>query len=174
MALTARGRRFAIPIALAAGLALAACGEDAPNENPFTSEGFANAVDAVEEDAGDDAELVQVQIKEGRALFKMREDGSTSVLVFPGDVFEPIGPEAVGEEPEGEEFPLSEVDPDAIDRILEGVGEESEVEGIEVPVMTLKRSPDADLGWVIDARGGGRRLVFEAEADGSGVALREP
>ena len=157
---------------VAAGIALAACGEETVNENPFTSEGFGSAVEAIAEDAGEDTSLVQVQIKQGRALFKAREGDSVRVFVFPGDVFEPVGPEAVGETPGGEEFPLSDVDPEAVDRILEAIGEENSPQGIEVPVMTLERRADGELGWVIRAVGEGRRLVFEADTDGSDLRLR--
>lgn len=167
-----QGRATATAMVVAAGIALAACGEETVNENPFTSEGFGNAVEAIAEDAGEDTSLVQVQIKQGRALFKAREGDSVRVLVFPGDVFEPVGPEAVGETPGGEEFPLSDVDPEAVDRILEAVGEQSEVRGIEVSVMTLQRRADEELGWVIRAEGGGQRLVLDADADGSDVRLR--
>src|SRR4029077_2505894 len=70
------------------------------------------------------------------------------------------------------DFPLSEVDPAAINKIVSGVKEKSGVNDLNVTVMTLAKSPvDGLLKWVINAEGGGRTgLVYNAEPDGSNVA----
>lgn len=169
MTLPARLRTLALALALGAGPALLGCGEETPNEDPFTSEGFADGVEAVKEDAGEDAQLVQVQISQGRALFKTREGDSVSVLVYPGDPAEPIGPEAAGVAPDIESFPVEEIDPDAVDRILTSVGEELGPQA-EVTAMTLQRRPNGELGWTVDALPG--QVTFFADADGSDLARR--
>lgn len=173
--LSARRAGLALALAVAASVAALGCGDEPLNEDPFTSEGFANAVEAVRDDAGEDVELVQVQIKQGRALFKSRRGASESVFVYPGDpADDPISPEAAGTVPRAEPFSLDEVEPDAVDRMLEAIGGEAG-EGVEVPTMTLQRGPDRELEWTINAlSGNGNRAAFSAHADGSGLVRARP
>src|SRR5262249_34851753 len=71
----------------------------------------------------------------------------------------------------GQDYPFSEIDPAAIDKIVSGVKSESGVSDIKVTVMTLEKSAvDGKLGWTINAEGGGRTgLVYNADPDGSNV-----
>ena len=78
-----------------------------------------------------------------------------------------IGPGSL----EGQDFPLSEIDPAAIDKIVSGVKQQAGVNDLKVTVMTLEKSTvDGQLKWTINAEGGGRTgLVYNAEPDGSNV-----
>jgi hypothetical protein len=72
---------------------------------------------------------------------------------------------------DGQDFPFSEIDPAAIDKIVSGVKENAGVNDLKVTVMTLEKSNiDGQLKWTINAEGGGRTgLVYNAEPDGSNV-----
>jgi hypothetical protein len=78
-----------------------------------------------------------------------------------------IGPGSL----EGQDFPFSEIDPAAINEIVDGVKQESGVSDLKVTVMTLEKSSvDGQLKWTINAEGGGRTgLVYNAEPDGANV-----
>lgn len=167
-------------VALIAALALAACGGDdsgdAPslegNEDLFTSSGFGEAVDAVEGEEGADAPVLQLQVTEGGAEFQLRDGEAATGYIYTGGELEPVEVEVIGGGSlEGLDFPLSEVDPAAVDKIEASVQEESGIEDIQVTVLTLEKSRiDGELRWVINAEGGGRTgLVFNADPDGSNV-----
>jgi hypothetical protein len=166
--------------ALCAALALGACGDDdsggAPslegNEDLFTSSGFGEAVDAVSGEAGADAPILRVQVTEGGAEFQLRDGEAATGFIYTGGELEPVEVEIIGGGTiEGLDFPLTEVDPAAIDKITSGVTDASGIDDIEVTVMTLeKQALDGQLRWVINAEGGGRTgLVFNADPDGSNV-----
>jgi hypothetical protein len=168
---------FSIGLA-ACAVALAACGAssggDSTNGNDelFTTAGFQKANDAVKDKAGEDAQALQVQITEGGADYKLRDgERATGFIYTGGDVHdeqvEVIGPGSL----EGRDFPFSEIDPAAIDKIVSGVKSESGLDDLKVTVMTLEKSVvEGKLKWTIDAEGGGRTgLVYNAEPDGSNV-----
>lgn len=174
--------RPAIALALCAALAtaFAACGggsgDGAPsfegNEELFSSSGFAEAVDAVSAEAGAEAPILRVQVTEGGAEFQIRDGEAATGFIYTGGELEPVEVEVIGGGSlEGLDFPLTEVDPAAIDRINSGVRSESGIPDLEVTVMTLeKQLLDGQLRWVINAEGGGRTgLVFHADPDGSHV-----
>ncbi|HEU4980514.1 MAG TPA: hypothetical protein VFT14_04795 [Solirubrobacterales bacterium] len=175
-----KAAKWGLTIGLAlAALALAACGGDddggdpaAANEELFTTAGFQQAYDGVTEEAGEGAQVLQVQITSGGASFKLRSgEQATGFVYTDGELHdqevEVIGPGSL----EGTDFPISEVDPAAIDRIVEGVRSESGVSGIEPTVMTLEKGAvDGELRWTVNAEGGGRSgLVYTADPDGSNV-----
>jgi hypothetical protein len=169
---------LAIGLAVSA-LALAACGGSSDggvstsgNADLFTSAGFQKAYDAVKDKAGENAQVLQVQITAGGADFKLRNGEQATGFVYTGgdlhdEKVDVIGPGSL----EGQDFPYSEVDPAAIDKIVSGVKSESGVNDLKVTVMTLERSSvDGKLKWAINAEGGGRAgLVYNAEPDGSNV-----
>jgi hypothetical protein len=158
-------------------VALAACGSSggtstSGNSDLFTSAGFQKANDAVKEKAGENAQALQVQITEGGADFKLRNGEQATGFVYTGgdlhdEKVDVIGPGSL----EGQDFPFSEIDPAAIDKIVSGVKEKAGVNDLKVTVMTLEKSPvDGTLKWTINAEGGGRTgLVYNAEPDGSNV-----
>jgi hypothetical protein len=175
---TVKASKWALTIGLAlSALALAACGSSGGgkstegNEELFTTAGFQKAYDAVKEKGGGKPAL-QVQITQGGADFKLRDgEKATGFLYTGGDVHSEtvniIGPGSI----QGTDFPFSEIDPAAIDKIVSGVKSESGIDGIKVTVMTLDRDTvDGKLVWTINAEGGGRTgLVYNADADGSNV-----
>src|SRR4051794_19015603 len=158
-------------------VALAACGSsdsvsNEGNEDLFTTAGFQKAFDAVTDKAGENAQALQVQITEGGADFKLRSGEQATGFVYTGgdlhdEKVDVIGPGSL----EGQDFPFSEIDPAAIDRIVSGVKEKAGVSDLKVTVMTLEKSNiDGQLKWTINAEGGGRTgLVYNAEPDGSNV-----
>ncbi len=159
-------------------VALAACGGSSDsvsnegNSDLFTTAGFQKAYDAVKEKAGENAQALQVQITEGGADFKLRNGEQATGFVYTGgdlhdEKVDVIGPGSL----EGQDFPFSEIDPAAIDKIVSGVKDASGVSDLKVTVMTLEKSQiDGTLKWTINAEGGGRTgLVYNAEPDGSNV-----
>ena len=165
-------------------LALAACGGSGGsnvstngNSDLFTTAGFQKAYDAVKGKAGDNAQALQVQITEGGADFKLRNGEQATGFVYTGgdlhdEKVDVIGPGSL----EGQDFPFTEVDPAAIDKIVSGVKQASGVNDLKVTVMTLEKSAvDGQLNWTINAEGGGRTgLVYNAEPDGSNVTSPLP
>ena len=148
-------------------LALAACG----------SSGGANVSTNVKGKAGDNAQALQVQITEVGADFKLRNGEQATGFVYTGgdlhdEKVDVIGPGSL----EGQDFPFTEVDPAAIDKIVSGVKQASGVNDLKVTVMTLEKSAvDGQLNWTINAEGGGRTgLVYNAEPDGSNVTSPLP
>jgi hypothetical protein len=159
-------------------LALAACGGSSGgtstngNDDLFTTAGFQKAYTAVTDKAGENAQALQVQITEGGADFKLRNGEQATGFVYTGgdlhdEKVDVIGPGSL----EGQDFPLSEVDPAAINKIVAGVKDQAGVNDLKVTVMTLEKSQiDGTLKWTINAEGGGRTgLVYNAEPDGSNV-----
>jgi hypothetical protein len=167
-------------VLLAALLALpaAGCGDDgggvstSGNEELFTTSGFQKAFGAVQDEAGENAQALQVQITSGGATFKLRSGEQATGFVYTGGELHDVDVEVIGPGSlEGQDFPFSEIDPGSIDEIVDGVQSESGVADVKVTVMTLeKNAVDGTLKWTINAEGGGRSgLVYNAEPDGSNV-----
>ena len=158
-------------------VALAACGSSGGtsttgNDDLFTTAGFTKAYDAVKEKAGDNPQALQVQITAGGADFKFRKGEQATGFVYTGgdlhdEQVQVIGPGSLN----GQDFPFSEVDPAAIDKISDGVKSAAKVNDLKITVMTLEKSDvDGQLKWTINAEGGGRTgLVYNADPDGSNV-----
>jgi hypothetical protein len=159
-------------------VALAACGGSSDsvsnegNSDLFTTAGFQKAYDAVKDKAGENAQALQVQVTEGGADFKLRNGEQATGFVYTGgdlhdEDVDVIGPGSL----EGQDYPFSEIDPAAIDKIVSGVKQASGVSDLKVTVMTFEKSQiDGTLKWTINAEGGGRTgLVYNAEPDGSNV-----
>ena len=158
-------------------VALAACGSSGGtstngNDDLFTSAGFQKAYDAVKDKAGDNAQALEVQITEGGASFKLRNGEQATGFVYTGGDLHDVKVDVIGPGSlDGLDFPLSEIDPAAINKIVSGVKEKSGVNDLNVTVMTLATSPvDGLLKWMINVEGGGRTgLVYNAEPNGSNV-----
>jgi hypothetical protein len=170
-------RAIACALAAVAATGIAACGGGGGgtstngNDELFTTAGFQKAYDAVKEKSGDKPAL-QVQITQGGADFKLREGEQATGFVYTGgsihdEQVDVVGPGSLN----GQDFPFSEIDPAAIDKIVSGVKSESGISDIKVTVMTFEKSPvDGQLKWTINAEGGGRTgLVYNADPDGSNV-----
>jgi hypothetical protein len=173
-----KASKWGLSVCLAvSAFAVAACGSsdsvsNEGNEDLFTTAGFQKALDAVTDKAGENAQALQVQITEGGADFKLRSGEQATGFVYTGgdlhdEKVDVIGPGSL----DGQDFPFSEIDPAAIDRIVSGVKQESGASDLNVTVMTLEKSQiDGTLKWTINAEGGGRTgLVYNAEPDGSNV-----
>jgi hypothetical protein len=78
-----------------------------------------------------------------------------------------VGPFSI----EGQDFPLSEVDPAAINKIVSGVQSQSDSPDTKVTVLKLdKQNIEGTVQWSIIAEGGGRTgIPYTAEPDGSNV-----
>lgn len=171
-------------LALAASVALVACGgsddsssdDVAPstsgNDDLFTTPGFEEAVNAVSGQEGSDAPVLRVQVTAGGAEFQIRDGEQATGYVYSGGDLSPIDVQVIGTGSlDGQDFPLTDVDPAAIDKIDAGVQQESGVDDIKITVLTLEKSAlDGKLRWVINAEGGGRTgLVYNADPDGSNI-----
>jgi hypothetical protein len=159
-------------------VALVACGGSSDgtstsgNSDLFTSAGFQKAYDAVKDKAGENAQALEVQITEGGATFKLRNGEQATGFIYTGGDLHDVKVDVIGAGSlEGQDYPFSEVDPAAINKIVSGVKEKAGVSDLKVTVMTLALSPvDGQLKWTINAEGGGRTgLVYNAEPDGSNV-----
>jgi hypothetical protein len=163
---------------LALGPALAGCGGDdgddpvaEDNQDLFTSDGFESALDAVAEEAGDAADLQQIQVTQAGADFKLREAEGVRGLIYTGGELRGVEVEVVGEFA-GESFPLSEVDPEALTRIIAGVQAQTGNQGTAVTALTLDRGGlDGELRWTVRTTTPGPdsslNEVFFADAEGT-------
>jgi hypothetical protein len=158
-------------------VALAACGggdsvSNEGNSDLFTTAGFQKAFDAVQDKAGENAQALEIQITEGGATFKLRNGEQATGFIYTGGDLHDVKVDVIGTGSlEGQDYPFSDVDPGAIDKIVSGVKEQAGVSDANVSVMTLAQSPvDGNLKWTINAEGGGRTgLVYNAEPDGSNI-----
>jgi hypothetical protein len=179
-----------LPIALAAivaAFALAACGSSGSSSNSssssssgggdqFTSAALAKTLDAVKSKAGDTAELLEVQITSAGTDYKIRDGEKATGLHFdPGsgdgqDVkVEIIGTGSLA----NSAYPISEVDPAAVDKMLAQAPDVSGASDFKVTVMTLGNSfsVNGDIQWTINGEASGRTgLVLNAKPDGSGLS----
>jgi hypothetical protein len=157
-------------------VALAACGGSSTSTNGnadlFTSAGFQRAYDAVKDKAGENAQMLQVQITEGGSEFTLKNGEQATGFIYTGgelhdQKIELVGPFSI----EGQDFPISEVDPAAIDKIVSGVQSQSGNSDTKVTVLKLdKQNAEGNVQWSIIAEGGGRTGVpYTAEPDGSDV-----
>jgi hypothetical protein len=178
-----------LPIALAAIVvmfALAACGSSSSSDSSsssssgggdqFTSAALAKTLDVVKSKAGDTAELLEVQITSGGTDYKIRDGEKATGLHFdPGssdaqDVqVNVIGSGSLA----NSAYPISEVDPAAIDKMLADAPEASGASDFLPTVMTLGNSfsTSGEIQWTINGDASGRTgLVLNAKPDGSGLS----
>jgi hypothetical protein len=160
-------------------VALAACGgsgdsvSNEGNSDLFTSAGFQKAYDAVTDEAGENVQALETQITDGGATFKLRNGEQATGFIYTGGELHDVKVDVIGTGSlEGQDYPFSEVDPEAIDKIISGIKQQAGVPDLKVTVMTLAQSQvDGQLQWTMNAEGGGRTgLVYTAEPDGSNIA----
>jgi hypothetical protein len=158
----------------AAAIGVAGCGgedDDGPstqgNEELLTSDGFGEALDAVAEEAGDDAEVISIQVTQAGADFKLQGGEGVTGLIYTGGELQEVQVDVIGPiDSGGSTFPLSEVDPDAIDRIIDGVREEAG-DDAAVTALALEQGGIGELRWTINTRAGAVNRVFRAAPDGT-------
>jgi hypothetical protein len=175
------GRLASIAVGLAClGLVLgpAGCGGDdgddsaaEGNQELLTTDGFEGALDAVAEEAGDAAEVQQIQVTQAGADFQLRAGEGIRGLIYTGGELRDVEVEVVGEFA-GESFPLSDVDPEALTRIIAGVQAETGNQGTVLTALTLDRGGlDGELRWTVKTTTPGTTAslneVFFADAEGT-------
>lgn len=145
------------------------------NERLFSSSGFGEALDAAVENAGGDAEVISIGVTDGGAEFSLLSDGAAKGLIYANGQLAELEVAVVGTGPgEQEGFPLSEVDPGAIDAMVAGVAEASGATGLEIVGLTLEPDEGGDPRWTINATGGaGETLTYQAAADGSDLVAAD-
>jgi hypothetical protein len=165
-------RLTAILAAMSLGAGLAACGgdEEVSNEDLLTGSGFETALEAVEDEAGDDADALRVQVTAAGAEFRLLTEDSATAYAYSGGELAEVQVAVIAGSLEGEEFPLSDVDPEAIDAIADGVGDELGPDGA-LTALTLETAElDGVPRWTVNVQApDGAGEVFVAEADGSGL-----
>ena len=172
---------------MAAVLALAACGSSGSSSSSspssssgggdqFTSAALAKTLDVVKSKAGDTAELLEVQITSGGTDYKIRDGEKATGLHFnPGSSdAQDVKVEVVGTGSlANSAYPISEVDPAAVDKMLAQAPDVSGASDFKVTVMTLGNSfsVNGDVQWTINGDASGRTgLVLNAKPDGSGLS----
>lgn len=175
-------RLIAALLAICGAIALAACGSSGGSESgggsgggdQFTTAAFQKTLDAVKGKSGDNAELLEVQITSAGTDYKIRAGERATGLHFdPGssdsqDVqVDVIGTGSLADSA----FPISDVDPAAIDKMVSGAPAASGADDFKVTVMTLGNSFTPDVMWTINGEASGRTgLVLNANPDGSGLS----
>jgi hypothetical protein len=152
-------------------------GEPEPQPtDPFTSAGFAAAIEHVKDEVGQGQELTRLFINPVQTQFIVRRD----------DGIEAYSVRADGELTQAEAtitisgnakigdfaFALDALDPAAVDRMLSAARKQSGAADFEPTVLSLERAipfGSRELRWTINAEGGGRNLTYRAAADGTGV-----
>lgn len=176
-----------LPVAIAAtvaALALGACGgSDSSSSSSssgssgggdqFTTAALAGTLDVVKGKSGADAELLEVQITTGGTDYKIRDGEKATGFHFdPGSSdAQDVQVDIVGVGSLADSaFPISEVDPAAIDKMVAAAPQASGADDFKVTVMTLGKSFSPDLQWTVNGEAGGRTgLVLNAKPDGSGL-----
>jgi hypothetical protein len=145
--------------------------------DPFTSSGFAAAIEQVKTEVGPGQELTRLFINPVQTQFILRRgDGieAYSVRVDTGELTRADATISISGSAKISDFAfaLDSVDPAAIDRMLASAREQSGVADFEPTVLSLERAipfGSRELRWTINAEGGGRNLTYRAAADGGQV-----
>jgi hypothetical protein len=159
-----------------AAAAIAGCGgedsgddqlSNAGNDELLSSSGFESAYDAAVDKAGDDAQVLRVQVSADGASFRVLDEGLPAAFIYTGgeivdQEFQVVG----GASFEDQAFSIAEIDPGAIDRIAEGARAESGDDALELTQLTFARRADGELRWLASAAG----QVFSADPAGVEVS----
>ena len=176
-----------VAILAALALALAGCGgsddedesgggdSEGGNERLFSSSGFGEALDAAGESAGDDAQVIAIEVTDRGAEFSLLSDGEASGLIYTNGQLADSELDVVGGAPGGADgFPLSDVDAGAVDAMVAGVAQASGVSGLEIVALALEPDESGNPRWTITATGGGgETLTYRAAPDGSDLVAAD-
>lgn len=146
--------------------------------DPFTSAGFASALEDLRGPAGADAQLTRLFINPTQTQFIVRsgEDGvdAYSVRADSGELVREDATINISGNATLDDFafPLAGVKAEAIDRMLSSARKQSGAGDFDPTVLTLERAipfGSRELRWTINAEAGGRYLIYRAAPDGSNV-----
>ena len=149
----------------------------APAIEQFTTAGFAEALDLVKGEVGSGQELTRLFVNDVQTQFIVRRgDGveAYSVRADTGEISREEATITISGPAEIADFayPLDGVDPASVDRMLSDAAQISGAEDFRPTVLSLERAIPVGrraLEWTINAQGGGRNLLFRADADGRKV-----
>ncbi len=153
-------------------------GEPEPQPtDPFTSAGFAAAIEQVKDEVGQGQELTRLFINPVQTQFIVRRGDGIEAYSVRADTGELTQADATitisGNAKIGDfAFALDALDPAAVDRMLSAARKQSGAADFEPTVLSLERAipfGSRELRWTINAEGGGRNLTYRAAADGTGV-----
>jgi hypothetical protein len=153
-------------------------GEPEPQPtDPFTSAGFAAAIEQVKDEVGQGRELTRLFINPVQTQFIVRRGDGIEAYSVRADTGELTQADATitisGNAKIGDfAFALDALDPAAVDRMLSAARKQSGAADFEPTVLSLERAipfGSRELRWTINAEGGGRNLTYRAAADGTGV-----
>ncbi len=146
--------------------------------DPFTSAGFASALDAVSGAAGANAQLTRLFVNPVQTQFIVRRgaDGveAYSVRADSGELVREDATISISGNATLDDFsfPLSGVKAGSVDRMLSEARKLSGAQDFEPTVLTLERAipfGSRELRWTINAEAGGRYVLYRAAPDGSDV-----
>lgn len=147
-------------------------------EEPFSTAGFGAALAQVKGEVGASAELTRLFINGTQTQFIVRRGGDSveaySVRSDSGELAREDATISITGNASLDDFafPLGAVKPAAIDRMLAAARKQSGAGDFEPTVLTLERGiafGQRALEWTINAQGGGRYLLYRADADGTEV-----
>jgi hypothetical protein len=181
-----KGKLLVAIAAAIAALALGACGGGSSDSgsttssssgsgsgDQFTTASLQQTLDVVKGKSGADAELLEVQITTGGTDYQIRDGEKATGFHFdPGSSdAQDVQVDVVGVGSlDNSAYPISEVDPAAIDKMVAGAPQASGADDFKVTVMTLGKSFSPDLQWTVNGEASGRTgLVLNAKPDGSGL-----
>ena len=150
---------------------------EAPPAAPFTSAGFASALEKVKAAVGPGQQLTRLFINDVQTQFVVRRgDGieAFSVRADTGELSSEVGTVTITGNATIDDFAfaLDGVQPSAVDRMLAAARRQSGAGDFEPTVLTLERRipfGSRRLEWTINAEGGGRSLLYRAAANGARV-----
>lgn len=148
----------------------------ASKSNAYTSASLGASVGVLRDAVGPDAELTRVAINDVQTEFIVRRgDGIEAYRITPeGNVIREDATITISGDATLADFafPLTAVDPTAIDRMLASSRNLTGVQDLRPSTLTLERAipfGERKLEWAINAEGGGRYLTLRANADGTQV-----
>jgi hypothetical protein len=145
--------------------------------DPFTSAGFASALEKVEAELGSGQQLTRLFINDVQTQFIVRRGEGVeaySVRTDTGELNREDATVTISGNAKISDFAFSldAVDSAVVDPMLAAARKQSGVADFEPTVVSLERAipfGSRRLEWTINAQGGGRNLLYRAAADGSGV-----
>jgi hypothetical protein len=150
---------------------------DPESTDPFTSAGFAAALEQVKGEVGGGQELTRLFINPVQTQLIVRRGDGIEAYSVRADTGETTRADATitisgNAKISDFAFALDSVDPAAVDRMLAAARKQSGAVDFEPTVLSLERAipfGSRELRWTINAEGGGRNLTYRAAADGSKV-----